>query len=179
MASLRASTTKSEWLPDDPTASVPTRRWKLPSITTWDDSRNQNHPTDSAEEVKWEQGLFGGKVLQAASLEKMTKPFKSNYAFGLAVETVGAHKVIQHGGGIEGFNTELEYYPEDKLTVVVLGNVNGMAPTEIAKKLAALAHGDAVKLPSERKEITLDSKVLSRYVGAYQLNPGANMLITL
>jgi len=51
MASLRASTTKSEWLPDDPTAFVPTRRWKLPSITTWDDSRNQNHPTDSAEEA--------------------------------------------------------------------------------------------------------------------------------
>src|SRR5258708_34136818 len=53
MASLRASTTKSEGLPDDPTASVPTRRWKLPSITTWDDSRNQNHPTDSAEEVQF------------------------------------------------------------------------------------------------------------------------------
>src|ERR1700682_6073562 len=52
MASLRVSTTKSEWLPDDPTASVPTRRWKLPSFTTWDDSRNQHHPTDSAEEAK-------------------------------------------------------------------------------------------------------------------------------
>jgi hypothetical protein len=34
-----------------------------------------------------------------------------------------------------------------------------------------------VKLPGERKEITLDSKVLARYVGAYQLGPG--MLITL
>src|SRR5258708_2990669 len=129
--------------------------------------------------LKWEQGLFGGKLLQAASLEKMTKPFKNNYAFGLQVDTSGGRKLIQHGGGIEGFNTELEYYPEDKLTVVVLGNVNGAAPAESAKKLAAVAHGDAVKLPSERKEITLDSKVLSRYVGAYQLNPGANMLITL
>jgi hypothetical protein len=51
MAPLRVSTTKSEWLPDDPTAFVPTRLWKLPFITTWDDSRNQNHPTDSAEEA--------------------------------------------------------------------------------------------------------------------------------
>src|ERR1035437_5254592 len=49
MAPLRVSTTKSEWLPDDPTAVVPTRLWKLPFITTWDDSRNQNRPTDSAE----------------------------------------------------------------------------------------------------------------------------------
>src|ERR1035437_5121608 len=51
MAPLRVSTTKSEWLPDDPTAFVPTRLWKLPFITTWDDSRNQNRPTDSTEEA--------------------------------------------------------------------------------------------------------------------------------
>src|ERR1035441_8424239 len=51
MVPLRASTTKSESLPDDPTAFVPSRPWNLPSITTWDDSRNQNHPTDSAEEA--------------------------------------------------------------------------------------------------------------------------------
>jgi hypothetical protein len=109
----------------------------------------------------------------------MTKPFKNNYAFGLGVDTAGGHKVIAHGGGIEGFNTELEYYPDDKLTVVVLGNVNGSAPGDIAKKLAALAHGDTVKLPGERKEITLDAKVLSRYVGAYQLPQGPAILITL
>ena len=38
MALLRVSTTKSEWLPDDPTAFAPLMPWKLPSITTWDDS---------------------------------------------------------------------------------------------------------------------------------------------
>ena len=36
-----------------------------------------------------------------------------------------------------------------------------------------------MKLPSERKEITLDSKTLSRYVGAYQMVSGANMVIAL
>jgi CubicO group peptidase (beta-lactamase class C family) len=131
--------------------------------------------------LKWELGLFGGKVLQAASLEKMTTPFKDNYAFGLGVETTGGHKVISHGGGIEGFNTDLEYYPEDKLTVVVLRNVSGVppGPGEIGHKLAAVAHGEAVQLDSERKEMTLDRQVLARYVGAYQLAPGAVMLITL
>ena len=129
--------------------------------------------------LKWEQGLFGGKLLKAASLQKMITPFKSNYAFGLQVEMVGGHKVIEHGGGIEGFNTELAYYPDNKLTVVVLGNVNGGAPGDIARKLAALAHGDTVKLQSERKEITLDPKVLARYVGAYQMAAGPAMLVTL
>ncbi len=79
--------------------------------------------------LRWEQGLFGGKVLSAASLTKMTTPFKNDYACGVGVRTVNGHKVIDHGGGIEGFNTFLAYYPEDKLTAVALGNLNGDAPT--------------------------------------------------
>ena len=47
----RASTTKSEWLPDDPTASAPITPWKLLCITTWGVCQNQNPPTDSAEEA--------------------------------------------------------------------------------------------------------------------------------
>jgi CubicO group peptidase (beta-lactamase class C family) len=129
--------------------------------------------------LRWEQGLFGGKLLSAASLQKMITPFKNDYAFGLTVRTVNGRKVIAHGGGIEGFNTSLVYYPDDKLTVVVLGNLNGSAPDQIANQLAALAHGETVTLPRERKEITLDARVLSRYVGVYQLTPAVNMLITL
>lgn len=86
--------------------------------------------------LRWERGLFGGKLLSAASLHKMTTPFKSEYAFGLGVKTSNGHKVINHGGGIEGFNTFLAYYPDDKLTVIVLANLNGRAPDEIADKLA-------------------------------------------
>jgi CubicO group peptidase (beta-lactamase class C family) len=131
--------------------------------------------------LKWEQGLLVGKVLQPGSLQKMTTPFLSGYAFGLIVDTPGGHKRISHGGAIEGFNTTLEYYPEDKLTVVVLENSVGAAPPpEIAGKLAAIARGETVMLTSERKEITLSPEVLRRYVGAYQMaNGGPVNLITL
>jgi hypothetical protein len=87
--------------------------------------------------------------------------------------------MISHGGGIEGFNTMLAYYPDDKLAVVVLSNVNGSAPGEIATNLAAIAHGEKVMLPSERKEITVDAATLVHYVGAYKMDQGPTMLIRL
>jgi CubicO group peptidase (beta-lactamase class C family) len=127
----------------------------------------------------WEQGLFGGKVLSAASLKKMTTPFKEDYACGLGVRTVNGHLMIEHGGGIEGFNTELAYYPDDKLTVVVLANLNGGAPGEIASKLAALAHGEKVVLASERKEIPVSPSILATYVGTYELTPTFSIVMTL
>lgn len=46
-----------------------------------------------------------------------TTPYKNDYACGLIVHTENGHKVIEHGGGIEGFTTALAYYPEDELTV--------------------------------------------------------------
>jgi len=129
--------------------------------------------------ARWEQGLFGGKVLSPASLQKMTTPFKENYAFGLAVSTANGHKLFEHGGGIEGFNTHLAYYPDDKLIVVVLANLNGDAPTGIAHKLAAVAHGETVVLASERKEVTVAPALLANYVGTYELSPDFALVITL
>ena len=128
--------------------------------------------------LRWEQGLMGGKLLSAASLAKMTTPFKNDYAFGLAVHAVNGHKVIEHGGGIEGFNTDIAYYPEDKLTVVVLANLNGGVPETIANALAQVAHGEKVVLPSERKEITVSPAVLGAYVGTYQLTPDFAIVVT-
>jgi len=128
--------------------------------------------------LRWEQGLFGGKLLSPASLQKMTTPFKNDYACGLMVHTANGHRVIEHGGGIEGFNTMLAYYPEDKLTVVVLSNINGQAPPDIAAKLAALAHGEKVVLLSERKEVTVDPKLLEGYVGNYELAPKFILTVT-
>jgi CubicO group peptidase (beta-lactamase class C family) len=128
--------------------------------------------------LRWEQGFFGGKLLSPASLQKMTTPFKNNYAFGLQVHMVNGHKVIDHGGGIEGFNTMLAYYPEDKLTVVVLGNLSGQAPDNIALKLAAVAQGEKVVMISERKEITVNPKLFDGYVGRYQLAPSITTNVT-
>ncbi|HEX4603904.1 MAG TPA: serine hydrolase [Candidatus Angelobacter sp.] len=119
--------------------------------------------------LRWEQGLFGGKLLSTASLAKMTTPFKQDYAFGLGVSTQDGHKAITHDGGIEGFNTSLIYYPDDKLVVAVLANVNGPGAGQIASSLGKVAHGEKVVLPSERKEITLPPQTLQKYAGTYEL----------
>lgn len=131
---------------------------------------------------KWEQALFGGKVLSPASLQKMTTPFKNDYAFGLTVRTVDGRKVIGHDGGIDGFNTHMAYYPDSKITVIVLGNLNGQAPAQIGLKLERLAHGDSVaQLAVARPRTAVDLPVdkLSPLVGSYDMQGGVSMTIAL
>lgn len=128
--------------------------------------------------LKWERGLFGGKVMSAASLQKMTTPFKDDYAFGLIESRAGNRRVLMHTGSIEGFNTYLAYYPDRQITVAVLSNLNGTVPDELGPKLGALANGEKVILPTERKAIGLPEELLQRYVGTYALTPSVDMIIT-
>jgi CubicO group peptidase (beta-lactamase class C family)/uncharacterized protein YneR len=128
--------------------------------------------------LRWEQGLFGGKLLSPSSLKKMSTPFKQEYALGLAVHTVNGHEEIEHAGGIEGFNTELAYYPDEQLTVVVLANLNGPASSEIAGSLHTLAEGGTVVLSSERRVAKIDREIFDSYVGSYQLAPDFVLKVT-
>ncbi len=128
---------------------------------------------------RWEQALFGGKLLSAQSVSRMTTPFKSNYAFGLMVDTTRVGRVIYHNGGIDGFNAYLAYYPDDKVTIVVLANVSGRSPDEIGSILGRLAHGETVLLTSERREISVSRDILAAYVGRYELQPGFDLMIAL
>jgi CubicO group peptidase (beta-lactamase class C family) len=127
--------------------------------------------------LKWERGLFGGKVVNAASLKAMTTPFKSNYAFGLIVQTKDGHKVITHTGGVNGFATSLSYFPDDKLVVIVLGNVINESPSVIADTLGKVALGQPVTLMSERKEVPVSAQRLGEYVGVYKVAGQGNFII--
>jgi CubicO group peptidase (beta-lactamase class C family) len=129
--------------------------------------------------LRWTQGLFGGRLLSTTSLEKMTTPFKDDYAFGVRVSNAGGQKSISHGGAIEGFNTLLTYYPDSKVTVAVLANMNGNAPTQLAGQLGTIAHGETVRLSAERTSIELPREKLDRFTGSYELAPTATMRITV
>ena len=89
----------------------------------------------------WEEGLFGGKLLTPTSLRKMTTPFKSDYACGLHVNRVNGHLMIEHDGNNIGYNADMVYYPEERIAVIVLANLNGTVTGEMTKALAAVALG--------------------------------------
>jgi hypothetical protein len=44
---------------------------------------------------------------------------------GLIRDTIGGHLMIHHGGGINGFVSDVRYFPDEDLTVVALINTTG------------------------------------------------------
>jgi D-alanyl-D-alanine carboxypeptidase len=120
---------------------------------------------------RWDRALYTDKVLKQASREKMWTPVKNNYAYGWGVGEAHKHKQISHGGGINGFATFIARYPDDDAAVIVLSNNERANPGAIAGGLSGILFGEKVDLPWERKEVSIDSKILDRYVGSYQAGP--------
>jgi len=129
--------------------------------------------------LRWEQALFGGKVLKPSSFAKMTTPFKNNYAMGLGVMTApNGSRVISHNGGIEGFNTNVTYVTPEKLSIIVLANLNGPAADELSADIRKVANGEPVVLSNERKVTPIPADALNRFVGTYRVETGQSYVIT-
>jgi len=129
--------------------------------------------------LKWEHGLFGGKVMSAESLKEMTTPGKGNYGLGVFVQEQDGLEVVTHGGGIEGFNTQLTYVPDRRIAVIVLSNVNGAAPGVMGSQLLDVVLGKPVVLASERKSVSIEKSALAKFVGVYDLTPAFSLTIAV
>jgi len=118
----------------------------------------------------WEEAFFADKVVSKASREAMTTDYGSNYGFGLASRTLGTHKLIGHSGGINGFSSNLQRFPDNGLTVIVLSNLESAPSSQLSDELASLYLG----LPPSPALVAVAVKpeVLDRYVGDYELAKG-------
>ena len=67
-----------------------------------------------------------------------------------------------------GLCHDMAYFPEDRVAVIVLANLNGTVVDEMTTALAAVAHGETAPVASVHKEISLSKEVLTRYAGTYQ-----------
>jgi hypothetical protein len=80
---------------------------------------------------------------------------------------------------LKGSIPELTYFPDEKLTIVVLANLNGDAPGRITQQLNAVAHGEKIILPTEKTEVKMDPEQLTKFAGTYEVSPAQNMIITV
>jgi CubicO group peptidase (beta-lactamase class C family) len=117
----------------------------------------------------WDQALYTEKLVSRKALDETFTPVKSNYGYGWSIGKQFDRQVIGHGGNIFGFASHITRFPADKITVIVLSNVQGAPSGKIANDLSAIVFGAAYEIPKERKEIAVDQKVLEKYVGQYEL----------
>ncbi len=116
--------------------------------------------------LRWQTALTSGRVVTPASYTMMStsdtlpngKPV--TYGFGLVPGLLGTHRMVQHGGGVNGFNTMEMWFPDDSLRVVVFSNTVGSNPNALARTLASTVLG--VPLPVSTQIASLEATIRAR-----------------
>jgi CubicO group peptidase (beta-lactamase class C family) len=118
------------------------QEWIAPSLNTTADGGLFTNVIDLA---KWDAALYTEKLLPRSMLGEMWAPVRLNsgeahpYGFGWELGAVNAHPLIYHTGSNQGFYISIARYVQDRLTVIVLTNLDSSHsnPLEIAEKVAA------------------------------------------
>jgi len=120
---------------------------------------------------RWNDGLFTGRVLGAASLKAAFTPVKmfenqlnsdSGYGFGWFINRHRGLREISHAGGLNGFQSDLLCVPDEKFTVTVLANASpgrtNAIPQLLAQKLVDIFLADKLApLPTVNTNVSLKS----------------------
>jgi CubicO group peptidase (beta-lactamase class C family) len=119
------------------------QEWVSPTLNTTADGALYFSVLDLA---KWDAALYTEKLLKRSSLDEMWtvvklkngQPNSGHYGFGWAILNKGGHRVIDHGGAWQGFKSHISRYVDDKLTVVVLANLEQAEPGVVADRVARM-----------------------------------------
>jgi D-alanyl-D-alanine carboxypeptidase len=94
--------------------------------------------------ARWDAALDTDRLLRSDLRQEMWTATalpgggKAGYGYGWSVGEAGGHRMIEHGGGIRGFSTQFTRFPDDRLTVIVLTNLEGGHAGPLARGIAAL-----------------------------------------
>eukprot|EP01093_Parvamoeba_rugata_P000548 TRINITY_DN1061_c0_g1_i1.p1 TRINITY_DN1061_c0_g1~~TRINITY_DN1061_c0_g1_i1.p1 ORF type:complete len:587 (-),score=128.52 TRINITY_DN1061_c0_g1_i1:3118-4878(-) len=106
----------------------------------------------------WDQALYTNKLLSQKYMDMYFKPhipaFGSfHYAYGWMVgnealgNTTDSIAVITHGGGINGFNTQISRQLSDKSLIVLLNNTGGAPLGKITQSILGIINDKSYDLP--------------------------------
>lgn len=133
------------------------QEWVSPTLNTTADGSLYFTILDLA---KWDAALYTEKLLKRSSLDLMWTPVKLNngkpnpdgYGFAWFIHDIHGHRIIEHEGAWQGFNTNISRYVDDKLTVVILTNLDGAHPKDLTHHVAGLYIPDLTPVPPKPPE---------------------------
>lgn len=91
-----------------------------------------------------------------------------NYAGGVSVSSYSGFTEISHSGATAGYRTWLAYYPQKKITIILLSNDANGAVVGAGYEIARLYLGQPSEIKAKLKAVTVSETDLKRFTGTYR-----------
>jgi CubicO group peptidase (beta-lactamase class C family) len=110
--------------------------------------------------------LFTGKIITKETLEQMTTAI-DGFGFGLIRVPFYDMKGYGHTGGIDGFQANTFYFPQEKVSIALTSNGIAYPLNDIIVGVLSIYFGKEYQLPQFSESIVLTPEELDNYLGVY------------
>jgi len=86
----------------------------------------------------WDQALYTEKLVKQKILNQIFTPGLENFGYGWEILLQKNRRLIRSDGRSFGFSNSIVRYPAEKVTVIVLSNIDTAGASKIADDLSAL-----------------------------------------
>jgi len=124
--------------------------------------------------LKLEDALYTNTILNADTRKLMlTEVDDNDYGLGWGIwQRFGKNK-YDHDGASPGAVAYFSTYPDDRVTIIFLGNVNSGVFNGMKKDLAAIYFGEEYDVPTPKKYVQVDKDKLKKFEGRYEFESGS------
>jgi CubicO group peptidase (beta-lactamase class C family) len=133
-----------------------------------------SNPTDLNTFYK---SVFTGNVVSGHSLLEMEK-LMDNFGIGMFRIPFYDKSAFGHTGGIDGFQSNAAYFPDEKVSIAYTSNGVGMAMNDIMIGTLSIFFGKEYSLPEFKAPLKFTSEALDIYLGVYS-SPSFPLKITI
>ena len=127
--------------------------------------------------LKWNIALHNGRLLNEKSYQKLIKDYGNAYGYGVSIFKRFGRDVVGHDGRVAGYAGDIARYLDDRITIVILSNVQSVARDEIRYLVAAATLGESYTVPQHRTYSKLPATTITDFIGTYSFGPGFRVTI--
>lgn len=133
---------------------------------------------------RWDQALYTESLVNKDTLDKIFKGYveiaEAYYSgYGWLIRSSQYGKVTSHDGMTFGTSANIARFTDKNLTIIILTNVRDYNVYNLTDILADIVFEKEYKMPEAYKEVQINSDVLEKYVGQYQIAPQVFVNITI
>ena len=126
--------------------------------------------------LAYSRQMEGGAVVPPSLVEEIATA-EEGYGAGWIVDRAFDRKRMRHNGTVPGFVSELIRFPDERITIVLLSNLDRVRLSRIARDVSAIVLGQPFDMPVRGDVIELSAEQIARLTGSYRFDDGRTLEI--
>ncbi|HSS50108.1 MAG TPA: serine hydrolase domain-containing protein, partial [Thermoanaerobaculia bacterium] len=126
---------------------------------------------------RWSQVMDGGPLVPAEEAAEVITPGLENYGYGWFIDNGFDRRRMRHTGLLPGYVSDFIKFPGDKVTIVLVSNLDRTRLDRVARDVTAIVLGKPFDAPVHGKVVQLTAEQFAKLEGEYKMADGKPLIV--